>query len=196
LQSIRRPASLIPGISEELETFLLRAIGMELDADGRLETLKGDDSVLFLERGTVRTVRTVKGLKEGMSWYSTLYEGLIRYHDELEDLRSATRISVRPSPPQVVTTPAILLSIEEMSSLPPLPRLIKKLHLSPGDTFGGYLLQRYVANGAFCCVYEAINVEDGSISAIKIGKSTEEIEIDGLPTTLEGARWNITPRPK
>src|ERR1700740_3066893 len=57
--------------------------------------------------------------------------------------------------------------------------------LSPGDILGGYILQRPVSNGAFCCVYEAINVRDGSIAAIKIGKSTEEI--DGEPTTLEGA---------
>jgi serine/threonine protein kinase len=55
----------------------------------------------------------------------------------------------------------------------------------PGDTFSGYLLQRLVANGAFCRVYEAVNPQNGSVCAIKIGKPTDYF--DGEPTKLWGA---------
>jgi hypothetical protein len=44
LGSVRRPTFLIPSVSKELEALLLRALGLELDAGGKIEMLRKDTS--------------------------------------------------------------------------------------------------------------------------------------------------------
>jgi serine/threonine protein kinase len=161
-QSVRRPAQLVPGISAELEAFLLSVIGMELEADGRIE-MGGEPDVPCTKE------------------CSEFLDELIRYRSELEDLRFATRIDQREYFYPFESKPAIPLPREMTFSSGPFTQ---SPHLSPPtpDQLGKYLLRKRIANGVFCKVYEALNTENGSVCAIKIGKPMDSV--GGVPTRL------------